>query len=465
MMSKNNAGIISIIGLFLISNIVFLSYYDDVWWDSSVYIGMGKYIYSSGESGIWEESRPLVLPLILGAGWLIGLDIVYFGRIISLVFAILMIYVTYTIGTKLFSKKIALLAAFFTAFSYDFLFFSPNILTEIPSTLFVLLAFYYFLEKRFFLVGMFSGLALMTRLFQIFSLIGLGFVFIAYFCGKPGFARKLLSIILGASILILPYFLLNYYLYNDLLLPFQVQTHLTKTTGWMNYHELSFYITVLIKENFFLVFLLALPFYLKKNYRFFALMAIPLIYILIFSSVSHKEMRYMIVILPFLYLLTSYCIMNMYAKIRSRRLAFAGFSVMIIAWLMISLLSLADAAAYTSQRNDEGLQYFRDYLKNNEGNIWITNPLYALYSDEDIEGLLYFYSSENLIEFAGKNMDKVDIILFNSCDIPCPPEEMDSLCGESRKVLNKIMYNLEQIYEKEINSCKYKIFRKSISLP
>ena len=101
---------------------------------------------------MWEESRPLILPVILGVGWFLDLDIVYFGRLVSIIFAVLVVYLTYIIGIKLFSKKIALLAAFFTAFSYNFLFFSPSILTGIPSTFFVLFAFYFFLNNRFFLI-------------------------------------------------------------------------------------------------------------------------------------------------------------------------------------------------------------------------------------------------------------------------------------------------------------------------
>ena len=118
---KENTLIFIIILLFIFFNIIFLTYYNDVWWDSSVYIGMGKYIFSGGNAGLWESSRPLVLPTILGAGWSLGLDAVYFGRIVSIIFAILVVYMLYLIGANLFSKKIALLAAFFTAFSFNFL--------------------------------------------------------------------------------------------------------------------------------------------------------------------------------------------------------------------------------------------------------------------------------------------------------------------------------------------------------
>ena len=200
---QNKIGIVIIIAVFVCANLIFLNLYSDVWWDSSVYLGMGKYIFSSGNSGLWEESRPLIFPLILGLGYSLNLNMVYFGRVISIIFAVLVIFITYKIGTGLFSRKTGLLAAFFTAFSPTFLFFSPNILTEIPSTLFVLLAFYCFMNNRFFLMGAFSGMAVMTRLFQIFTLIGLYIVFFAYFLRKTGFKKKLFYVIIGASIFIL----------------------------------------------------------------------------------------------------------------------------------------------------------------------------------------------------------------------------------------------------------------------
>ncbi len=460
---RDNNGIVIIIVLFILANLIVLNFYSDVWWDSSVYMGMGKYIFSIGKSGLWEESRPLVFPLILGVGWKLGLDVIYFGRVISVIFAILVIFMTYKIGNKLFSKRTGLLAAFFTAFSYNFLFFSPNILTEMPSTLFVLLAFYFFIDNKYFLMGLFSGIAIMTRLFQIFTFVGLGMIFIVYFYRKPNFFKKLFYIIIGASIFILPYIFLNYYLYNDVLLPFKVQTHLTQTTGWMLYKEFGFYFAGLFKENFFIIFLLAAPFFFKNNHKFYALFMIPLVYILIFSFVKHKEMRFMLVILPFLYLTISYIIIQIYNKMLCKKLAFAFFSVMVVVWLIMTFLSFKNIVLYKHQRNDEAFLHFQNYLKNNNGGIWVTSPLYALYSDNKIDGLLYFYSSENLINFVNKNKDSVDIVLFNSCDILCPPAELDFLCLESRKILRTLLSNFKKIYQKEINSCKYEIYRRFIS--
>ena len=55
--------------LFLIFKLSLLFTYHDTRWDESVYMGMGKYIYSNGQIGLWEDIRPIVLPLILGLFW------------------------------------------------------------------------------------------------------------------------------------------------------------------------------------------------------------------------------------------------------------------------------------------------------------------------------------------------------------------------------------------------------------
>ena len=463
MQLKNNAGIVIIICLFIFANLIFLRFYNDVWWDSSVYIGMGKHIFSSGQSGLWEPSRPLVLSVLLGAGWALDFNVVYFGRFVSLVFSILTIFMVYSIGVKIFSKKTALLASFFTAFSHTFIFFSPNILTEIPSTFFMLLAIYFFFNKRFFLIGLFIGISVMTRLFQSFILIGLALAFFIHFHGKTDFSKKLIYTIIGISLTVVPYALLNYYMYHDVLMPFKVQAHLTKITGWVHYSNYLFYIKGMFMENFFIVFLFAIPLFFKRSHKSLALLLIPLFYIIIFSIVKQKEMRHMFVVLPYLYLLASYSLIQVYNKIKFKRLALALFSLMLLVWVSMTFAFLNDAILYQSQKNDESFAYFQNYIKNSKETIWVTSPLYSLYSDAKISGLLYFYSSDNLIDFINKNKNDAGIILYNNCDIPCPPIELDNSCAESREILDKELSAFRKIYEKRQNSCKYSIYERPSS--
>lgn len=446
---NKNKIIYIIVALFLIANFLIVLNYKIVWWDSAVYIGMGKYIFSGGSSGMWEESRPLVLPSLLGIGWALGFDAVDFGRAVSIVFSVLVILSVYIIGARLSSVRVGILAAFFTSFSYTFLFFSPNILTEIPSTFFILLAFYFFIEGRFLLMGLFSGIAVMTRFFQVFALLGLLAAFIARFGNKPGFYKKLLSILAGASILIFPYILLNYYLYGDALLPFKIQNALNKTTGWMHYYGYGFYFTGLLKENFLAAILLFLPFFLKKKYKFFALLLVPLAYLAVFSFVRHKEMRFILIALPFIYLLLSYTLVQIYARLSHKKLALGAFSVAVILWLSISFASLKEAA-YKKYDSEEVI-HLQNYLKSEKGEIGVTSPLYALYSNEKISGLYHYPSHKFLSKFSA------DTVLYNTCDMLCPPRGLNPLCEDEREALSNTLSKFRKIYEKEANSCTYRI--------
>ena len=457
---RDHAGIAVIITLFIFSNAVFLAFYSDVWWDSAVYLGMGKYIYSLGSSGLWEDYRVPLLPSLLGMVWALHLNLVYYARFISLAFAVLVILMTYIMGNEIFPKKVSLMASFFVAFTYTFFFFSSNILTEIPSAFFAMLSFYFFFRKKFFLVGLFAGISVMFRLFHIFVFAGLITAFIAYFRKKKYFFKKLLSIAAGASLPILPYLALNQYLYNDILRPFKVQKFFVATTAWNMYGNVWFYPVALLKENFLIVSLLCLPFFFRKNCKFMALVLSPLMYIIIYSLVRHKEMRFMIVVLPLLYLLASYCLAMLCDKIHSKKSALFLFLLVIFLWLFISFSAVKTATLYQSQRNDEGLRHFQDYIGEVKGNIWITSPLYALYSDKKIEGLLYYYSSGNLINFIDKNIGNVDAVFLNDCDIPCPPLEMDNFCEQSHKYLYMKLSSFQEIYEKEINNCRYRIFKR-----
>ena len=143
---KEHKKIFVILVFFIIVKLALLGFYRIVWWDSSVYIGMGKYIYSSGNSGLWEDLRPVVWPFMLGFFWKMGINPVFFGRIFEIFLGAGTILITYFIGRMIFNSKVALLASGFLALSPTFFFFIGILLTEIVSTLFALVAIYFFIN-------------------------------------------------------------------------------------------------------------------------------------------------------------------------------------------------------------------------------------------------------------------------------------------------------------------------------
>ena len=97
--------LLSILFLSIIIRIIYLSINWPLWWDAHVYIGMGKYIFSSGQMGIWESFRPLIHPTIIGVLWKIGLNPIAWGKCLDLIFSITAVLLLYKINFKLFNKN------------------------------------------------------------------------------------------------------------------------------------------------------------------------------------------------------------------------------------------------------------------------------------------------------------------------------------------------------------------------
>ena len=159
---SRNKWLFIIMLLFSISQLPFLSR-NIVSWDESVYLGIGKYIYSSGSSGLWEPIRPLGLPVITGLIWKLGLPYILFSQFMAFIFALASVALLYIIAEKLFSKNVAVLAAALLVATPVFFTNSHMILTEIPSSFFVLLALYAFICNKHYQCGAFASLAMLFK--------------------------------------------------------------------------------------------------------------------------------------------------------------------------------------------------------------------------------------------------------------------------------------------------------------
>jgi len=422
-MKQQNIGIACIMGLFLLLQIIFIS--DNVWWDGAVYAGMGKYIFSHGESGLWEPARPLVWPVVLGLFWFIGVDVVIAGKILGIVLAVGSIFLTYLIGKKI-SPAVGIMSAFFLAFTPVFFNMTSLLYTGIPSTFLGLLMFYFILKKQYYTAGIVGGIMIMTRFFMVLLFVLLLFI-----------SKKRMKIIGGSLWLIIPYFLITGFLYGNPFLPLTLQMWLTQNTGWPWFEPWWYYGVELVRQNIFVLFLVSLWFLKGKYVKMIALLGIAPI--VIFSVSPHKEIRFLLPYLPFLFILSAYG-MSKYVK-KWRLLS----GVALIIWLILSIQSFDK-----SSLSDE-VKWFQDQI--NEGEIWVTNPLYALESDKKVE-LLYYpsFTSERARELHSVNADQ---ILFNSCDIPCPP--WDDEC-EAEKITLIESYERQYTSITQNQQCTLRIF-------
>ena len=70
-----------IIIAFFVLHLMFVFYPRPLIWDESVYVGMGKFLFSAGTIGLWEDLRPMGMALIYGPLSLLGLPVVSLGSV------------------------------------------------------------------------------------------------------------------------------------------------------------------------------------------------------------------------------------------------------------------------------------------------------------------------------------------------------------------------------------------------
>jgi hypothetical protein len=421
----------------------------DLWWDSAVYVGIGKHIFSLGESGLWEASRPLVWPAILGFYWKLGLDPIFFGRLTNILFNLGCIVLTYLIAIKLFNEKIALISAIFLTFSPTFFRFTTILYTGIAALFFILLSLFFLLKKRYALSGLFLGIAVMTRFFFGFAAVAVFIFLLVKIMKKEKYWNNLVTMVIFFLIPVVPFFILNYILYSNIFYPFLVQAYMTQSSNWYWYQPFYFYFIGLLKENIFILFSILGIFYLilKKSQK--QLILFILIFAFIpFNFAPHKEMRFMLLSLPFIYMLASYGLL----KITTNKK---------IIFLILLIWALFTIPALSFNDYDDKLDPFYDYTEtiDTQDRIYISNPAFILNTNHKGNLMYYPIFSNELINKLNNKISSADHILVNTCDIICLSRELD--CEQNRaELIQKLKNTFNEVsYEKE-GQCEFHIFQK-----
>lgn len=450
-MPSGNKHVLLIILAFLSVKLLALGYYHIVWWDSAVSIGMGKYIYSFGNSGLWEEPRPLVWPLMLGFLWKTGFDAVLAGRILEILFGSLCILMTFLIGRKLFDEKTALLGSLFLAVSPAFFFFDGIMLTEIVSAFFALSAVYLLMSRKYYTAGLLFGIAFMTRFLQLLAFMAVVFIIITYD------KKNIKNIIRLSAAFLIPvvlYLALNQILYHNALLPFLQQIYLSKNTGWLNFQPITYYFAELFKENvlyllsFFGIFLVVK----EKNSSKMHIAAIFLFFFVFFNLIKQKEMRFLIVLLPYMYLLLSSSIVYLFGKFENRL-----HKALLITAISLSLAySAYNINAYYQKESGKVNPYAEMESKfvSSYGRIWASNPVIAVSGSQKIETLMYypFFSTGKKNELIEGAAD-ADFIFMDSCDLACRPSDIN--CENAKaELISHFKKRLKTIHSSSNNNCQ-----------
>ncbi|MBW2977465.1 glycosyltransferase family 39 protein [Candidatus Woesearchaeota archaeon] len=459
---EKNKSILLILLLALLTRLFFFFSYHQIWWDSAVYVGMGKDIFSLGKQGLWEPIRPIVWPIILGFFWKLKLNPIFFGRLLNLIMSLAIIYLTFYITKKLYNQETALIASILISFSSIFFLFNYRLYTEIPAVFFALLAFYFYFKEKYFFLGLFLAFSFLTKFPALLFFI----CFMTIILWKKKF-RKIPFLLYGFVIPVIPYLILNQNLYSNLLFSFiSASTVIKKTlscTLLMGYKWYSYFLFIL-KDNILNLFVIYGVYHTIKKYNkdkilLLLLFLFPLIY---FIQLVCRQNYYIILFLPFLSILTAEGISNAIKKFNKKY-----FSKIIILIIIISLIfSLTTYFLTESKKPIPEREDFYRFAENKSiiYEIWITNPTINLYLPKKAD-LLYYpvYDINTIFNFQQyMQSHNISYIFLDTCNggMTCAPE--DIACQEKTKeFINSLTsYKFWLVYNKTRGRCNYYIFRK-----
>lgn len=509
---KDNKIIILLLVIFFLIKIFFITtrYHLPIW-DEAVYLGMGKYIYSLGNAGLWEMIRPFGLPLFTGAIWLFGFDQVYATQFLAIIFSCATIFMTYMIAKELFDKKIALLSAFLLAITPLFFLYSIYVMTEIPSTLFVLLSIYLYLKKKYLFSGLFAGVALLFRFPQGLIIVPIGIAIIIdwllknkqitkknkradsknYKSDYSALFKRILFYGIGFAIIIIPFISLNYLMYNaytskftdalfrPLILASPHQGNLFESIRGNSLstqlYNIFYYVIMMLKNNVLFVLSLvgAIMLLVRFKERAKILSLTLIIYLIYYSYIINKQERFMITFLPIICILTSYFIFYIIRKIMPQNIKqikeyknlsdvmrrSALVSVIIIAILLTSGYAVTIDAEYyywlhpSDNKPEIVKEYY--YIINDlkiQGPILISEPVLTAFTDNKL--IEYTYENNDiLISNEWEANEDIAAVAYSYDTIPCLEE--DERCKNMRESLlnyfvsNYVLYYKEEFYGQE----------------
>ncbi|MDD4877867.1 MAG: glycosyltransferase family 39 protein [Candidatus Nanoarchaeia archaeon] len=425
--------------------LIFLFKEHAMWWDSSVYLGMGHYIYSLGEAGIWEHIRPLVFPLMLGFFWKLGLNDIFIGYLLGMAFSIGSILLAYLIGKKLFSEEAGEIAALMLALTPVFLESTFRIMTEIPSVFFALLALYFYIEKKPFASGIFAGIAFLTKFPQALVIAIIGIAFMRKWKNAGKFA-------LGALCFIVPYLVFNWFMYGNPSVFADADAIIKNSGAWLFSGPVYYYLQGILKQNP-LYILSAVGIYACVRERKYIIPALAIAFFAYFTYHVHKEIRFMLLMLPYFAILASAGIKKMFKQ------RWIFWAVFVIA--SISFASQLPEEPVLGEAHDGYMKFLEE--KEITGEVLVAYPQINLYSQKAVTPMYYMVFNAELaqkwIDYLN-NPNNVQYALVDNCSLVCHPQN-DLKCEEKREGLMSLLKNkFSTAYNEKDNSCEYWVFER-----
>lgn len=428
-----------LVAIAVIIKLFFLFQQKPFWWDTSVYIGMTKYITSWGAQGLWEPLRPLVWPLILAFFSFLGLPLIFFAKLTQLFFSLGSVFLVFLIANKLWGIKEARIASILLLFTPVIAFYEGVLLTEIPAVFFGVLALYFAVNEKYFLAGIISGICFLTK-------FPMGLIFLGIIIPFISFKRNdALKIFTGFFILALIFLSINFLIYQDPFLPLEEGSEVFEKSSWFYEKGLTYYFVELLKENVFFVFSLIGLFFLRKR-KELALSLSFLFLFFYFGYIPHKEVRFYLLFLPFLALISAKGIIEILEYKYSKFIMFA----LIVLFIPLAYGKFVD---YYNFKVGFDEQYYSLINNYDAEKVLVSDPRFTLFTDRKLELLYYKDYDESTVM---NKLNNAELVITNTCDIACKN------CEIKEKMFDYLKNNFMIDYETAKNDCTIFVFTKKI---
>ncbi len=453
----------------------YLAFRFPLWWDSYVYVGMGKFLASQGKAGLFELFRPPLFPLILGGLWRIGFDPLIVGPILDVIFSLTTTALTLAIGTKIFNKTVGFYAAILVCLNPIFLMHTGLILTEPLAMMLALIAVLLMVREnrekkkknypRYCVIGMVTALSFLSKFPQGLLLPAILFtIFIASKTEKSMILRikQSAAVTSGFLLLIIPYLLINYRYFADPLAPLKSGSWIVTTATWLYGSGITYYIShfFLLSPIFFLFFAYLWIFLREREYLRTGpslLVFFSLLMIIYFLTVPRKEARYLVTIVPALAILAVTVVERCYHFLQQQERQMIYPKALIALCVIGTLLFLPQAFTVDSSENGSGdlHQVLKDHPTT--GFILTNDPSPASVTDNKM--ILFGGMDTAMIAYEAYRNES-GLIVVRDCNFVCSLD--DPRCEEQKRILlNRITEDNQQIFHKTVKGCTIAVYSPS----
>ncbi|MFT4344192.1 MAG: ArnT family glycosyltransferase [Candidatus Woesearchaeota archaeon] len=467
----------------LLLRLVFISSAGGVFFDSGVYLANGKFIFSGGESGFYEEIRPPVTSVIAGFLWWIGIDVPFGFFILLTVLSLLSIFLMSVVARFLYNSVIGIITALIFASTTTFFSLNYVMLSEGIALFFFMLSLYLLLKEYHFLAGISIAFAFFTKFYYgIFFVIFLALLIAYYFWWEESLKNWPYIVLFtsGIMLMVVPFLFLNAVLYANPLHSLQKANYVSDNAVYcpiIDSQPWYFYGIVFLQDSFLLLlalgglliacfgmYRLVYTHFTKKHNKkdivlkkyvslisLTILAGIPLMYLTLLSCKTH---RYGLLVLPLLILLVGG---TLYFFKKNSSVLFFFVSISAIFFIMNPLINhvpqgyqLPFAASYyeyaslipqteTIVTNNAFLSFYTDAS--------LIPAYYPLYNSQRIAELIEMVESQNYRYF-----------FIDTCqgDLFCHP--LDATCSLKTEQFIGSLANYYELTYIEDEHCWYGFF-------